>query len=387
MRIVLPVLIGLGIAAGGGYWAYDRGYLGFIPGLAKAPATAGAPAAGGSPGGGGPGGGTMAMPVSAAKVTVADFTPVLPATGSLLSNESVTIAPEIAGRLAEIVETEGQPIARGTVIARLDDRIAQAELQQARARLALAQANVQRASDLAAANAGTVRARDEAAADLRTQEANIAVAQARLERSRMVAPFDGVLGLRRVSAGDFVNAGQALITLEQIDPIKLEFRVPEVYLPQIQVGQSVAVEVDALRGESFEGRIYAIDPAIDEAGRSLVVRARLPNPKGNLRPGLFARVSVRLPTLAGAIQVPEEALIPRPNGVMVAKIVDGKAAFQPVKIGERRAGKAVVLEGLSPDDTVITAGYQKIGPGMPVMVLPPPNAAPNAPGAGQGKSS
>jgi membrane fusion protein (multidrug efflux system) len=341
------------------------------------------------PGAGGPAGAAKpagpGIPVNAAPVTVLDYTPVIPATGTLRANESVTIAPEISGRLQEFRAKEGQPVKKGDVIAVLDTTVLEAELAQARSRLALARANAGRANELAARNFASQRSRDEALAELRTTEAQIATAEARLSRSRLIAPFDGLLGLRSVSSGDFINAGSALVTLDQIDPLKVDFRVPEVQLSRISVGQAIEIEVDALPGRKFTGTIFALDSTVEPGGRSLLVRANLPNPERLLRPGLFARILVNLPTRPNTIMIPEESVVPSAQGTIIMAVVDGKAQIVPVKLGDRRAGKVEVMapSPLKPDSIVITQGQTKVfmtgGNGAPVTVLPPPGTPPGAP--------
>ncbi|MFD2264691.1 efflux RND transporter periplasmic adaptor subunit [Lacibacterium aquatile] len=364
------------IVAGAGYVTRDR-WLPLVGVKPVAPQQAAAPAA--------PKGPQMGIPVRAEKVTLLDFVPVIPATGSLRANESVTIAPEISGRLSEFRAKEGQPIKKGDVIALLDTTVLEAELAQARAGLALARANASRANELAARNFGTQRSRDEALAELRTTEAAIATAEARLQRSKLVAPFDGVLGLRNISSGDFVNAGSALITLEQVDPLKMDFRVPETQLSRIAVGQTVDVEVDALPGRKFTGTVYAIDASVEPGGRSLLVRATLPNPERTLKPGLFARIQINLAVRKDTIMIPEEAVVPSPQGAIVMSVVDGKAQIVPVKLGDRRNSQVEVIKPtpLTADSVIITQGQTKVfmtgGNGAPVTVLPPPGTAP--PGA------
>ena len=175
-----------------------------------------------------------------------------------------------------------------------------------------------------------------------------------------------MVGLRKVSVGDFVNVGQDMVNLEQIDPLKADFRVAEVYLGAVKPGQRIELGVDAFPGEQFAGEVYAIDPLIDESGRSIVLRARLPNVDGRLRPGLFVRVMLVLNEREGAIKVPEQALMPQGQDQFVFRVVDGKAALTKVTAGIRRDGMVEIVEGLGPDDEVVTAGQLKIRDGAPV---------------------
>ena len=179
-----------------------------------------------------------------------------------------------------------------------------------------------------------------------------------------------MVGLRRVSVGDFVDVGDDIVNLEQIDPLKADFRVAESYLGAVRPGQRIELGVDAFPGQAFTGEVYAIDPLIDEAGRSILLRAKLPNPDHVLRPGLFARVTLVLNEREDAIQVPEQALVPQGQDQFVFKVEDGKAAFTKVTTGIRREGMVEILEGLAPDDEVVTAGQLKIRDGADVQPVP-----------------
>lgn len=362
VAVIVVLLVGAGI--GGGYW-----YL-----MARPAQNAGA--AGGPPAG-------FAMPVEAAPVRVGPSQRQIQAVGSLRSNESVVVRPELAGRIVQFNFDEGQKVRKGQLLVQLDATVPRAELVQMQAALSLAKSNYERAQELFKRNAGTERALDEARAKLRNDEAAVRLAEARLEKYALSAPFDGVIGLRKVSIGDFVNAGADLVNLEQIDPLKVDFRVPEVFLASLRVGQRIAVTVDALPGREFGGEVYAIDPLVDASGRAVVIRARIANPDDTLRPGLFARVSLVVDEKLEAVFVPEQSLVPVNDQLFVFKVVDGPqggkvVAFTKVKLGERRKGEAEVVEGLKPGDVVVTAGLLKVRDGMPVQILPPPGPPPPA---------
>ena len=313
--------------------------------------------------------GAMAVPVETAPVQVGPIQRRLTAVGSLRSNESVVIRPELAGRIAEIRFDEGERVTKGQPLVVLDDSIYRAEVEEVQASLELSRANHERAIDLLQRGAGTTKARDEALARLRADEAALQLAKAHLDKMVIAAPFEGVVGLRKVSVGDFVNVGQDMVNLEQIDPLKADFRVAEVYLGAVRPGQRIELGVDAFPGETFAGEVYAIDPLIDESGRSVVLRARLPNPDDRLRPGLFARVTLVLNERNDAIQVPEQALVPQGQDQFVFRVVDGKAALTRVEVGIRREGMVEITEGLGPEDEVVTAGQLKVRDGAPVKPL------------------
>lgn len=318
----------------------------------------------GSPGGG------FALPVVAAPVKVETVVKSISAIGSMRSNESVIVAPEVAGRISEIPVTEGQAIKAGEPVVLLDATIYEAELVQAQAQLELSRANHKRASELKERGAGTVRAADEAVASLRNDEAAVQLAQARLEKTRIVAPFDGVLGTRRVSVGAYLNPGDPVINLEQIDPLKVDFRIPEIHLEAVHLGQALQIETDAFPEQIFIGEVYAIDPLVDEDGRSVFVRARVPNTNGPLRPGLFAEVTLVVDQHQNAILVPERAIVPLGEDQFVFRIVDGKAMMAKVAIGERSEGWVEITQGLAAGDVVISEGQMKLMDGAPVQIVP-----------------
>jgi len=314
--------------------------------------------------------GGFAVPVEAVTVAVERIDLSIPAVGSLRSNESVVLSPEIAGRVNEILADEGQAVTAATPIARLDQSVYRAEIAEIEANLALSRANFKRADELLRKKAGTARARDEAEAELRANEAKLILAQAMLDKTVISAPFDGMLGLRSVSVGQYLAPGDPIFKLEAIDPLKVDFRVPEVYFGNVSIGAVIKVTVDALPGAEIAGSVYAIDPLVDEQGRAVVVRATLPNKDKRLRPGLFARVALVYDTIDAAIMVPEQAIVPIGTDKFVFKVVDGKAALTKVTIGERFLGRAEIRDGLAAGDIVVTEGQMKIRDGADVMVLP-----------------
>ncbi|MGE5146473.1 MAG: efflux RND transporter periplasmic adaptor subunit, partial [Candidatus Eiseniibacteriota bacterium] len=335
--------------------------------------------------GGKPGG--FAMAVEAKPVRVATATQDVAAIGTLRSFESVVIRPEVAGRIAVLDVPEGQPVNKGQVLVKLDGSVQQAELDQALAALALARANFQRADSLQKRGVGTPQAVDQARATLLTDEAAVELARAKLDKMEIRAPFAGVAGLRKVSIGDYLAPGTDIVNLEVIDRLKVDFRVPELLLASVRPGQNLTILVDAFAGRSFAGVVYAVDPLVDAAGRSILLRATIDNPDGMLRPGLFARVALVVESRPNAIFVPEAALVPVGANHFVFRIVDGKAAMTKIRIGPRTAGEVEVVEGLSPKDVVVTAGVLKIRDGMPVRVVGPGGGAgaPGGPGGPGGK--
>ncbi len=312
---------------------------------------------------------SAAVQVEAAKVVAAPFSEQVTAVGTLLSNESVTVSSEIPGRLKEIHFQEGQPVEQGAPLFTLDDSVYRAQLDDAEAKLKLAEQTNKRTSTLYSNKYATAQSADEAVSNLAVSTAATELARVQLEKTRIVAPFSGIVGLRHVSVGEYITAGQALVNLEAIDPVKADFRVPEKFLPAIRVGQTIRIKVDAFPDASFEGKVYAIDPKLDVAGRSLLVRALVPNQDQRLRPGLFARVAVLLQLKEDALSVPEQAIVPQGDSQFVFKILDGKVKLTKVVTGTRRDGRVEIVEGLAVGDEVVTAGQLKIRDGSAVTVV------------------
>ena len=360
--IALAVVGLLGLA----YFAYS---------FNRAPATVAAPGKGGAPGG--PGGPAMAVEVVSVKAN--DFVDDVVAVGTLKSRESVMLRPEVAGRVASVNFKDGAIVAAGTVLVTLDAAIQEAELQQARANLALAKSSFQRNEELVGKKFLSQQALDSSAATLKVQEAAVQLADAKVAKTRIKAPFKGVLGLRNVSVGDYVKDAQGLVNIEAIDILLADFKLPETYLAQLIKGQTVEVTSDALPGERFEATLDAIDPLVDEGGRSILSRARLDNSAGKLRPGMFVRVRVLFGDRTNVLMVPEQAIVPGAKPA-VYRVVDGKAALVKVKLGVRRAAQVEVLEGLAAGDVVVTAGQLKLREGAAVRAVgegaPPAPAAP-----------
>lgn len=342
---------------------------------AAAPAGAPGKAAGGSPA---RGAGAFPVQVETAKVAMAALQQDVAAVGTLRSNESVVVRPEISGRIERLDFREGAPVRKGQVIVALDDAVPAAEVAQARANLALAEVSHNRTQQLQRENYVSATASDQALNALRVAQANLQLAEARLARTRIVAPFAGIIGIRSVSIGDYVKEGQDLVTLEDVSSLKVDFRLPEQLLATLRPGQSVEIASDALPGRTYAGSIEAIDPLIDQNGRAVVLRARLRNADGMLRPGMFVRTRIILEERPRALTIPEEAIVPVGAEQYVFRVVDGKARRTRVETGLRRAGRVEIVAGLGPDDVVITAGQLKVRDGSPVAAggaKPPPGAA------------
>lgn len=293
------------------------------------------------------------------------------AVGTLQANEAVVVSPEIAGRISRLSFTEGDEVKAGTVLVELGATILEAELAKARSDLKLAESNRERAMTLARQGTGTLRSRDEAVAAHQVAEANLALAEARLEKATISAPLSGVVGIRSISEGAYVTPGTPIVELVDIDPIKVDFRVPELVLSSVRVGQAIRVTVDALPDRSFEGEIYVVDPIVDANGRAVRLRALIDNPDRALFPGLFARVRIVVERRDNSVLVPESAVFATGGKRFVYRVDGGRARLTQIELGQRRPGQVEVRHGLGPDDVVVTAGHQQIGDGTRVEIVKP----------------
>lgn len=318
-----------------------------------------------------PGKGAAAGPMPVEVVTVKPSTvqEELQAVGSLRSNESVLLRPEVSGRIAAIGFRDGQPVRRGQLLVALDASLNEAEVAKAQAELNLAQSNLKRTEDLASKNFVSGSAQDTATSNVQVLEANLKLAQVRLSKMRIVAPFDGVAGIRTVSIGDYVRDGADLVNIEDIGTLKVDFRLPERNFAQIKVGQPVLVVADALPGETWRATLEAINPRVDANGRSLELRARLANNSGKLKPGMFVRVRAIVGERPNAILVPEEAIVPAGDDFFVFKVIEGSARRVKVVLGVRRDATVEIVDGLSLGDQVVTLGMRLSRDGQPVRVL------------------
>ena len=313
-------------------------------------------------------------PVKAVAAKLAPAVDEASAVGTLRADESLTIRPEIAGRVAEIRFEEGQGVAKGAVLARLDQAELSAVVASSRAQLKLEEQRLERAGDLFKKGFISQQALDDQKTSLARARAKLSEDEARLAKTEMRAAFAGVAGLRQVSEGQYVGAGTDIARIEKIDQLKLDFRVPEAFVGKLRAGQSVKAAVDAWPGQSFSGAIYAIEPAIDEGTRTVQVRARVANPELKLRPGMFARVQLQLGTREKAVWIPEQAIVPKGQDSFVYRVTPasngmGKADLVKVRLGIRKPGEVEVVEGLAAGELVVTDGTLRLFPGAAVVLL------------------
>jgi membrane fusion protein (multidrug efflux system) len=358
-KYTVLAILGISIASGAAWWWQN-----------KAPdAQAGKTATASTPSGPGPAvGGGPARPTSVEVAKVESMTLVdeTQAVGSLRSRQGVMLRPEVGGRVKQIFFNDGQRVRKGQLMVQFDDQLPQAQLAQARAELSIAEANHKRNQELVAQNFISQRSLDESSAALEVSRAKLSLAQATLQRLQVLAPFDGITGLKQINVGDYLKDGADMVNVEDIDAMLLDFRLPERFLAKIRAGQKAQLTVDALPGRPFSAIIQAVDPLIDANGRSVGVRGCIDNRQQQLRPGMFARVNAVFGSRENALVIPEEAIIPQGGRTFVVRIIPGDkpevkvSERVAVKVGLRLPGKVEILEGLSAGDTVVTAGHQRL---------------------------
>ena len=330
-----------------------------------APAAGAGSGAAAAPGKGAAGAGS-GTPVELGKPEKLVWPKSVTAIGSLRSDESVIVRAEQSGRITALNFKEGQPVRLGQVLVQLDDSVARAELEQARANQKLGKAKFDRAVELKERNFISGQAKDEAENVMRVADATVSLAEAKLTKYTIKAPFSGTAGLRTASTGDYVKDGQDIVNLEKTDPIKVDFKVPELFQSKISVGQALSVALDALPGQPFTGKVYAVNPQLDTAGRALVLRAQMDNRTGVLKPGMFARVRLTLSDTGETVVVPEQAVAMQGEDQIMFKVIDGRAMRTKVEVGQRRDGKVEILDGIGGSDTIVVAGWQRLRDGAAV---------------------
>ncbi len=305
--------------------------------------------------------------VSTVTVQPQRFAETITSTGTLRAEESVELQAEINGKVAAINFTEGAHVRRGDLLVKLNDADVRASFTSATYRRDLAVLREKRFAKLLAQGVARQEEYDTALNDVNIQDAQIELVKAQHAKTEIRAPFDGVVGLRYVSEGALVNAATRVATLQRLETLKIDFSVPEKYAGRLRVGSPISFTV-AGGGREFQGKIYAFDPRIDEATRTVVMRAGCPNPDGRLLPGAFATIALTLEELDDAILVPAVAVIPELDQKSVFVVRDGKAERRRVETGARLDSVVHVLSGLKAGDVVITSGLQQMRGGLAVYV-------------------
>ncbi len=363
-KAIYSVVAVAGIAAASGAaWWYQKPK---APDGATRASSAAAPASGTANGVANGAAGGKPLVVEVAQVELTRLADDTQAVGSLRSRRGVVLRPEVSGRITQLNFTDGQRVRKGQLLVQFDDQLPQAQIQQSQAELSIAQANQKRNQELVAQNFISQRSLDESAASLQVAQAKLALAQATAARLKIVAPFDGIAGIRQVNVGDYLKDGADIVNIEDIDAIYVDFRLPERFQAKVKRGQTALLDIDALPGRHYTAQIQAIDPLIDANGRSVGVRGCIDNRELQLRPGMFARVNTVFGVKGNARVIPEEAIVPQGGRQFVIKLLKGPdeqtrtTQRVEVKVGLRSPGKVEILEGLEPGETVVTTGQQRV---------------------------
>jgi membrane fusion protein (multidrug efflux system) len=307
------------------------------------------------------------MPVDAVIIKTQPLENKIYTTGTLLANEEVELRPEIAGRVTGVYFAEGSRVKKGQLLIKINDRELKAELEGKRLAEKLAADDEKRKQGLYDIKGISKEEYDKALNSLKMVQAEKEIIEAQIAETEIIAPFDGIVGLRYISEGSYVAVNTLLATMQDIDPIKVEFSVPEKYARLIQEGTSMV----ALVGDDqtpHPGKVYALESKIDPATRTIKARAKIPNLDDSLIPGSFARIELVLERITDAIVIPAEAVIPELNGEKVYTVVEGKAKSTPIKTGIRTENSIQVIDGLKLEDTLLVTGLLQLGDGRAIEV-------------------
>lgn len=309
------------------------------------------------------------------------FREAVEAVGSARARQSVEIVPLAAGRVEEILFEAGDHVAAGQVLVRLDDRQQRASLAEARASLTEAESAFERTKSLIEKKVATQSALEQAEATLARSNAALERAQSNLEDRTVRAPFAGVVGLRQIELGSWIDTDRTIATLDDLDTIEVEFAVPEIFLPRVEAGQEVVARSTAFPGRSFIGEITAIDSRVSPASRAFTVRASIPNEDHVLRAGMFLGIDLVLGE-RHSVAVPEETLLTSGSETFLYLLEGAEAEKRTVTLGQRHGGMVEVVDGLAPGATVISSGLQTLTNGAPVRVLEGGEGTPTASSGG-----
>lgn len=323
-------------------------------------------------GGAAPGNGASSepLPVSVIQLKKEPLSNQLQVSGTILPNESVEIKPEISGLVTKINFKEGQVVSKGTPLVYLNDNELQAQFQRLQYTQKLFQTQESRQKQLLAREAISQEEYDIVLNQYNTAISDIKLVEAQLEKTVIRAPFTGRLGLRQISEGSVINPSNVIVSIVNSDPIKLEFSIPERYASLVSIGSSIFFSSESSK-EEVEGKVYAFEPQIDAATRTLKLRAQSPNKSGKYLPGMFVKIRFVLDIEEEALLVPAEAVIPELSGYKVFVVgAEGKAEQRIIEIGTRTDTQVQVISGLNEGDLVLTSGVMQVRQGMPIKATP-----------------
>lgn len=314
--------------------------------------------------------GGFSIPVETVAASVERVEDKLVAVGTLEANEMVQVRSEVAGRIVAVEFNEGDPVKKDAVLFRLDDGKLRAQLESTEARLMKARNNLERSRKLLEQTTISPQEFDDAQAEFKEAQAAVDLAREQFDDATIRSPLDGFISERLVSNGQYVEKDRTLVTVVDTDPVKIDTTLPERFLPQLQLGQKVNVKIAGLGQKAFTGEVYFIDPRVDPSTRTVKIKARIPNPDGELRPGLFANVELVTGTRDNAIVVPEQAIVPAIDKLTVFVVEGGVARRREVTVGARLPGKVEITSGIQTGEMVVISGQQKLRDQMPVIPKP-----------------
>ncbi len=316
--------------------------------------------------------------VSTAVASVEPWQPSLKSVGTLRAARGTDISPQLAGVVADIPFNSDEDVKAGSVLVQLADADDLAQLNSLKASAELARLTYERNRELVKTHVVSQSALDSATASLRSSVAQVAQQQALVDKKRITAPFDGRVGIRLVDVGQYLSPGQKITTLQALDPIYIDFSMPQQNIRFIAVGQNVGVSTDAFPGVTFGGKIIAIDSKVDAATRNVAVRAQLANRDRKLLPGMFASVNILIGEPKQVLTLPQTALTYNPYGDTVFLVkkgepdTDGKPTYAAVQkfvtVGETRGDQVTILAGVGPGDLVVSSGQLKLKNGTPLQI-------------------
>jgi membrane fusion protein (multidrug efflux system) len=316
------------------------------------------------------GGGPPPIAVQVVAATASELPRTLAAVGSLQSPETTTVASEISGTAVAVDIPEGRYVKAGHLLARLDDAEARASLSIARARLRNAETRLARLRSLRESKVSSEQALDDAVAEFDAGQGAVDEAETRLLKTKIRAPFDGILGLRQINQGQYVDGGTPVVEITQVDPLELEFGLPQRHASELEVGQRVLGTVGQC-GQRFQAEVDAIDPRVDPGTRAVRLQAVVPNEDGRLLPGMAVRVRLVVGRIPDAVVIPQEAII-RQGTKHLAYVLDGedRAHQRELTLGTFFVDGVHVPAGVDAGDRVVVAGHQKLRPGAPTLPQP-----------------
>lgn len=287
--------------------------------------------------------------------------------GTLKPDEEVDLSFETSGKIVGINFTEGSRIKKGDLLAKINDRPLQAQLEKLAVQLKMAEAKEFRQRSLLEKDAISQESYDQVQTDVQSLKADINLIKARISETELRAPFDGVIGLRNLSEGSFVTSTTKIVRLTKISPLKMEFAISQKYASEIKIGYPISFIIEGF-SKTFNASVYAIEPKIDLETRTIVLRAMYQNKNEELKPGVSASITLELSNIDNAIAVPTEALIPEMEGEKVYIFKKGKAQSVKVTTGLRTESKIQITDGLKFGDTLITSGIMQLRQSLPVIL-------------------